>query len=67
MASFFLCVFVHTRIPTPSVCPFGLVFAHALLQAADDEGHGHGEDDDAAHHRCQHGYSQPPILRFGNG
>lgn len=41
---------VPPAVPAPSLLP-GSVPAGSFLQAAYEEGQGHGEDDDAAHHR----------------
>lgn len=44
----------------------GAVPAGSFLQAANEKGQGHGEDDDAAHHRGQDGHSKTSILRSGD-
>lgn len=45
----------------------GSVPAGSFLQAAYEEGERHGQDDDAAHHRCQHGHSEATVLWPGDG
>lgn len=59
---------LHTLRPAPPAPALllGTLSARSLLQAADQEGQGHGEDDDATHNRSQHRHSQPTVLRSGN-
>lgn len=62
---------VFTR-PRPSPGPpvahllLGSVPAGSFLQAAYEEGERHGQDDDAAHHRSQHGHSEAAVLGPGD-
>lgn len=44
----------------------GSVPAGSILEAAYEEGERHGQDDDAAHHRSQHGHSEAAVLGPGD-